>query len=158
MGRWRTHTDAHCTRERELIEYAMVALAESQLDSLVILHKKLVRRIDSVPDSKYNLKEIEAICKRAGKDNGIKIKLQHKPERSSGRDRRRDDHRGGGGRYRESGRHNEPFHLTSIVRRFNPSVRTAEEHTSSPNAGTVSATSAVKSFSLRRSDSNVTLV
>ena len=58
MGRWRTHTDAHCTRERELIEYAMVALAESQLDSLVILHKKLVRRIDSVPDSKYNLKEI----------------------------------------------------------------------------------------------------
>ena len=99
----------HTVPERELIEYAMAALAESQLDSFVILHKELVRRIDSIPDSEHILKEIEAICKRAGKDNGIKIKLHHKPERSYGRDRRRDDHRGGSGRYRESGRPNEPY-------------------------------------------------
>ena len=100
--------------EWDLIEYILGALSASKLDSFVIIHHNMSKDIASVPNSEFILMEIQRICDRANKDNGILTKLRPKSDRDtspSGRrradksDRNYRDRRGAN--YRDSGKHND---------------------------------------------------
>ena len=108
--------------EWDLIEYILGALSASKLDSFVIIHHKMSKDIASVPNSEFILMEIQRICDRAKKDNGILTKLRPKSDRDtspSGRrradksDRNYRDRRGPN--YRDSGKHND-YHSSNQFR------------------------------------------